>query len=126
MLQNGYAPGDLQNLGFNQAGTIVGSFSNGQNLDLAQVALASVNNPGGLNSSGSNYYSTSVNSGAVEMGSAGQNGLGTIEGGTLEDSNVNLTDELSNMIIAQRGFETNARMISVVSSELQTVTQLGL
>jgi flagellar hook protein FlgE len=124
--QNGYAPGDLQNLGFNQAGTIVGSFSNGQNLDLAQVALASVNNPGGLNSSGSNYYSTSVNSGAVEMGSAGQNGLGTIEGGTLEDSNVNLTDELSNMIIAQRGFETNARMISVVSSELQTVTQLGL
>jgi flagellar hook-basal body protein len=123
--QNGYTDGALQNLSFNQTGTIVGSFTNGQKLDLAQVALASVNNPGGLNNTGSNYYSTSINSGAMELGSAGQNGLGSIEGGSLEGSNVNLTVELSNMIIAQRGFDTNARMISVVSSELQTITQLG-
>jgi flagellar hook protein FlgE len=59
------------------------------------------------------------------MGLAGQNDMGTIQGDSLEGSNVNLTVELSNMIIAQRGFDTNARVISVVSSELQTITQLG-
>ena len=62
--QNGYSDGTLQSLNFDQTGTIVGSFSNGQNLNLAQVALASVDNEGGLNSVGSNYYSTSTNSGS--------------------------------------------------------------
>jgi flagellar hook protein FlgE len=123
--QNGYSDGSLQSLNFNQTGIIVGSFSNGQNLDLAQVALASVNNQGGLNNVGSNYYSTSVNSGAIQLGLAGQNGMGTIEGDTLEGSNVDLTVELTNMIVAQRGFDTNARVISAINSELQTVTQLG-
>jgi flagellar hook protein FlgE len=123
--QNGYSDGNLESLNFNQTGTIVGSFTNGQNLDLAEVALASVDNQGGLNNVGSNYYSTSVNSGAIQLGLAGQNGMGTIEGDTLEGSNVDLTVELTNMIIAQRGFDTNARVISAINSELQTVTQLG-
>jgi flagellar hook protein FlgE len=92
---------------------------------LAQVALASVNNQDGLNNTGSNYFSASTNSGAIQMGLAGQNGMGTIEGDTLEGSNVDLTVELSNMIIAQRGFDTNARVISAMNSELQTIIQLG-
>jgi flagellar hook-basal body protein len=123
--QNGYQEGALQGLSFDQTGSLIGSFSNGQKTALAQVALANVNNEGGLSSVGNNDFQTSVNSGAIQMGLATQNGLGSIEGGTLEDSNVNLTDELSNMIIAQRGFDTNARVISAVSSELQTITQLG-
>ena len=123
--QNGYQDGVLQSLNFDQTGALVGSFSNGQKVALAQVALASVSNEGGLSNVGNNDFQTSVNSGSIQLGLATQNGLGSIEGGTLEGSNVNLTDELSNMIIAQRGFDTNARMISVVSSELQTITQLG-
>jgi flagellar hook protein FlgE len=59
------------------------------------------------------------------MGLAGQNGFGTTKGGTLEGSNVDLTVELSNMIVAQRGFQTNARMVSVISDTLQVLTQLG-
>jgi flagellar hook protein FlgE len=123
--QNGYQDGILQSLSFNQTGTIVGSFSNGQKADLAQVALASVNNEGGLSNVGDNHFQTSANSGSVQVGLAGQNGLGTIQGDTLEGSNVDLTVELTNMIIAQRGFDTNARVIAAVNSELQTVTQLG-
>jgi flagellar hook protein FlgE len=123
--QNGYADGTLQSLEFNQTGTIVGSFTNGQKADLAQVVLASVSNEGGLSNVGNNDFQASINSGSVQLGLAGQNGLGTIEGDSLEGSNVDLTVELSNMIVAQRGFDTNARVIAAVNSELQTVTQLG-
>jgi flagellar hook protein FlgE len=123
--QNGYADGSLTTLAFDETGTVQGTFTNGQTIALAQVAMATVENEGGLNTVGSNYYSQSVNSGAETIGLAGQNGMGTVEGGSLEGSNVNLTVELSNMIIAQRGFEVNARVITVESQNLQTLTQLG-
>jgi len=123
--QNGYADGTLSAIAFDETGTIQGTFTNGQTIALAQVAMATVENEGGLNSVGNNYYSTSVNSGAETIGLAAQNGIGSIEGGSLEGSNVNLTVELSNMIIAQRGFEVNARVITVESQNLQTLTQLG-
>jgi flagellar hook protein FlgE len=87
--------------------------------------MANVVNPGGLNSVGSNYFTTSQASGAETVGVAGSNGFGTISGGSLEGSNVDLTVELSNMIIAQRGFQVNARVITVESQNLQTLTQLG-
>jgi flagellar hook protein FlgE len=123
--QNGYADGTLTGIAFDETGKIQGTFSNGQTIALAQVAMATVENEGGLNNVGSNYYSQSINSGAETIGLAGQNGAGTIEGGSLEGSNVDLTVELSNMIIAQRGFEVNARVITVESQNLQTLTQLG-
>jgi flagellar hook protein FlgE len=123
--QNGYQDGTLQSVNFDQTGTLVGSFSNGQKADLAQVVLASVSNEGGLSNVGNNHFQASPNSGSVQIGLAGQNGLGTVTGGAVEGSNVDLTIELSNMIIAQRGFDTNARVISAVSSELQTISQLG-
>jgi flagellar hook protein FlgE len=123
--QNGYADGTLTGIAFDSTGTIQGTFTNGQTIALAQVAMATVENEGGLNSVGSNYYSTSINSGAETIGLAAQNGVGTVEGGSLEGSNVDLTVELSNMIIAQRGFEVNARVITVESQNLQTLTQLG-
>jgi flagellar hook protein FlgE len=123
--QDGFADGTLNSLAFDSTGKIQGTFSNGQTIALGQVAMATVENEGGLNSVGSNYYSTSINSGAETIGLAGQNGIGTIQGGALEGSNVDLTVELSNMIIAQRGFEVNARVITVESQNLQTLTQLG-
>jgi flagellar hook-basal body protein len=123
--QDGYADGTLSNLAFDSTGTINGTFSNGQTIALAQTAMATVENEGGLNNVGTNYYTTSVNSGAETIGLAGQNGVGTIVGGSLEGSNVDLTTELSNMIIAQRGFQVNARVITVESQNLQTLTQLG-
>ncbi len=123
--QNGYADGVLQNLSFDQTGTIQGQFSNGQTTALGQVLMASVENVNGLSKVGSNYYSASPNAGAQTLGLAGKNGMGTIQGGYLEASNVDLTTELSNMIIAQRGFDVNSRVISVENANLQVLTQLG-
>jgi flagellar hook-basal body protein len=123
--QDGYTDGTLTGLAFDSTGKIDGTFSNGQTIALAQVAMATVENPGGLNSVGRNYYSLSPNTGAETIGLAGSNGMGIITGGSLEGSNVDLTVELSNMIIAQRGFEVNARVITVDSQNLQTLTQLG-
>lgn len=125
--QNGYNSGTLQSISFDATGTIQGTFDNSaqSTIALGQVAMASVENEGGLTSVGNDYYQTSVNSGAETIGLAGSNGMGTIEGGSLEGSNVDLTVELSNMIIAQRGFQTNARVITVESQDLQTLAQLG-
>jgi flagellar hook-basal body protein len=123
--QNGYTDGTLTDLAFDSTGTIQGTFTNGQTIALAQVAMATVENEGGLTSTGDNYYQTSVNTGVETIGLAGSNGVGTIEGGSLESSNVNLTTELTNMIIAQRGFEVNARVVTVESQNEQTLTQLG-
>lgn len=125
LTQDGYPDGTLQNLSFDNTGTIVGSFTNGQNLDLAKVAMATINNQDGLSNVGNGYYQASASSGASQMGLAGQNGMGTIQGGALEGSNVDLSTELTNMIIAQKGFDTNARMITTVSQDLQTIAQLG-
>lgn len=123
--QNGYADGTLQSISFDTTGTIQGQFSNGQTTALGQVLMASFENEGGLNSVGTNYYTTSSNTGAVTLGVANKNGMGAIEGGSLEGSNVDLTVELSNMIIAQRGFDVNSRVISVENANLQVLTQLG-
>jgi flagellar hook protein FlgE len=124
--QDGYSDGILQGLNFDKQGNIVGSFSNGQKVNLAQVALEQVDNPQGLNNAGNNYFTTSANSGQGHLGIAGQGNLGTIQGDSLEGSNVDLTVELSNMIVAQRGFEANARVISIENDMMNTINQLGL
>ncbi|HUO58222.1 MAG TPA: flagellar hook-basal body complex protein [bacterium] len=123
--QDGYSDGTLQSLSFDNQGMLKGTFSNGQIADLAQVVLAQVSNPEGLSKVGGNYFSNSSNSGQDQMGLAGQGRLGTIQGDSLEGSNVDLTVELSNMIVAQRSFEANARMVSIVNDTLATTTRLG-
>ncbi|HET9869138.1 MAG TPA: flagellar hook-basal body complex protein, partial [bacterium] len=102
-----------------------GTFTNGQKVALALLALAQVNNPEGLASVGNGYFEATASSGGLQMGLAGTAGMGAVEGGVLENSNVDLTVELSNMIIAQRSFEANAREAAVVNSTLQTLAQLG-
>jgi flagellar hook protein FlgE len=123
--QNGYPDGILKEINFNLQGVIQGTFSNGRIIDLAQVVLSQVNNPEGLAKVGSQYYTLSANSGSKRVGAAGSGGLGIIQGYSLEASNVDLTVELTNMILAQRAFEANARMVSVVSSTLDVVNRLG-
>lgn len=123
--QNGYADGTLTSLSFDETGTIQGQFSNGQTTALGQVLMASVENINGLNQVGDNYYQAGPNAGAQTLGLAGKNGMGSIQGGYLENSNVDLTTELSNMIIAQRGFDVNSRVIAVENANLQVLTQLG-
>jgi flagellar hook protein FlgE len=123
--QNGYASGILQGLNIDPTGTFQGSFSNGQIIALAQLALAQVSNQEGLARSGANLFSLSSNSGFVRIGFGSQKGFGKILSGSLEGSNVDLAEELSNMIIAQRGFDTNSRMISVINQTLDTLSRLG-
>jgi flagellar hook protein FlgE len=123
--QNGYADGTLTTLSFDETGTIQGQFTNGQTTALGQVLMASVENVNGLEQVGDNYYNAGPNAGAQTLGLAGANGMGTIQGGYLENSNVDLTTELSNMIIAQRGFDVNSRVIAVENANLQVLTQLG-
>ena len=110
--QNGFAPGTLSNLSIGQDGTISGVFSNGQTLAIAQLAIASFANPGGLDRIGGNFYSTSANSGAALVGAGETAGRGTVQSGELESSNVDVSTEFTNLIIAQRGFEVNAHVVT--------------
>lgn len=122
--QDGYAAGTLQSWSFDTTGKIQGVFSNGETIVLGQLALARVSNEEGLVSVGGNYYTTSANSGTVYVGTAGSNGIGTTVGGELEGSNVDLTTELTNMIIAQRGYEANSQTIKCTNEMLQTLVNL--
>lgn len=126
--QDGFSEGQLTGVNFDPSGILKGTFATtagDQIVDLAQVVLARVDNPEGLNKSGNSYYTASNNSGSVFIGLAGENGLGLVEGYALEGSNVDLTVELSNLIIAQRGFEVNARSISTTNETLNTLVNLG-
>lgn len=123
--QDGYASGILSSLNFDATGTINGTFTNGQTTAIGKVIIAMPNNADGLSKVGNNYYQNSPNAGAMFVGFAGEDGVGTIQGSTLELSNVDLTVELTNMIIAQRGFDVNSRVISVENSNLQILSQLG-
>jgi len=120
-LVDGYPEGTLTGLSFNSTGGVSASFSNGQNLVIAQLAISTFTNPDGLSRVGGNYYAATANSGLGQIGTAGANGAGTIQGGALEGSNVDLTVELTNMILAQRMFESNAKVITTASSLLSTL-----
>jgi len=123
--QNGYTDGILAGLQFDTEGRILGTFTNQQTIAIGQVAIACPNNPEGLAKVGANYYNVTANTGPLYIGKPGTDGTGVIRGNSLESSNVDLTVELSNMIIAQRGFEVNARVIAVTNSTMQTTVQLG-
>jgi flagellar hook protein FlgE len=118
---DGYPEGTLTGVSFNTTGGIVGNFSNGQTLVVAQLAMSTFSNPDGLEKVGDNYFAQTDNSGIAQVETAGSNGAGTIQGGSLESSNVDLTVELTNMILAQRMFESNAKVITTASSLLSTL-----
>jgi flagellar hook protein FlgE len=122
--QNGYAAGTLQNITIAQDGTINGAFSNGQTLALGQVALATFQNEDGLSRVGSNGFQQTAASGLAQVGTAGVGRFGSIQSGSLEDSNVSLADQFTKLIIAQRSFEANTRGITTADQNLQTLISL--
>jgi len=117
--QNGQGTGNLQSITIGNDGVLSGIFSNGQTETLGQVAIASFSNPSGLTNAGGSMYNTSANSGTPQIGAAGTGGRGTISSGVLEGSNVDLSQAFSDLIVAQRGFEANSKVVTTADQVLQ-------
>jgi flagellar hook protein FlgE len=122
--QNGFASGTLTNFTIGNDGTVSGSFSNGQIKTIAQVAMARFQNEGGLSRIGDNQFAATNNSGLAQVGTANTGVFGSIQSGALEQSNVNLATEFTNLIVAQRAFEANTRGITTADQNLETVINL--
>jgi len=105
-------------------GVVRGSFSDGVPRDLAQIAIADFANPMGLEKVGETSFRTSANSGAAQLGVAGQSGRGKLVGGTLEMSNVDLAAEFTNLILAQRGFQASSRVITTSDQVLEDLVNI--
>lgn len=117
--QDGFASGSYNGFSVDSAGVISASFSNGQTETIGQIAVASVTNVEGLTIDGGNNYQTSTSSGAASVGAPGAGGRGSIEDDTLEQSNVDISTEFANLIVAQRAFEANSKTVTT----FDTVTQ---
>ncbi|WP_138445255.1 flagellar hook protein FlgE [Sinomonas susongensis] len=122
--QNGAAAGTLESFSLGNDGSLVGAFSNGLKQVVGRVALAKFTNPAGLEKSGDSSYTTTANSGSPQIGQAGDPGFGTLAGGALEMSNVDLSQEFTNLIVAQRGFQANARVITTSDQVLQSLIDI--
>jgi flagellar hook protein FlgE len=122
--QDGQAPGTLVSFAIGLDGVITGFFSNGTTQTLDTVQLASFNNPAGLLKVGSNHYRESATSGTPAVGNPGTANRGTLVAGALEQSNVDLAAEFTAMIIAQRGFQANARTITTANEVLEELVNL--
>jgi flagellar hook protein FlgE len=122
--QNGSAVGTLTSFSISPDGVLVGVFSNGLKQPLAQIALAAFNNPPGLEKVGSSDYRSTVNSGLPQLGVAGGSGRGSLQSSALEMSNVDLALEFTNLVIAQRGFQANSRVITTSDELLQDLVNL--
>jgi flagellar hook protein FlgE len=122
--QDGYRSGDLESIAVDANGVITGFFSNGVSRALAQIALADFNNPSGLLRAGDNMFAESANSGIAVLGFAGTSSTSTITPGALENSNVDLSQEFTNMIVTQRGFQANARVITTSDEMLSELVNL--
>ena len=123
-LQDGYPSGTLSGFNIDSTGTIEGIFSNGQTVPVAQIALASFSNVQGLLRNGSNDFLPSLASGAANIGQPGTAGRGTITGGSLELSNADIATEFSQLILAERGYEANAKAITTFDQVTQTAINL--
>lgn len=125
LTQNGYTAGSLVGFTVDENGNIVGNYSNEQTQILGQIQLASFRNPEGLQPVGDNVWIETAASGQALVGVAGAGQLGTLESGVVETSNVDLTKELVNLIIAQRNFQANAQSVKTQSDVLEQAVNLG-
>ena len=119
--QDGLAVGQLQGVSVDDAGIVKASFSNGDTKALGQVALVNFSNPSGLRQIGDSGWASTGVSGNPIAGSAGQKGLGNLMSGTIERSNVDITEELVNLIAAQRNFQANSKALDTASQISQTI-----
>ncbi len=122
---NGYPPGNLVTFNIGGDGIITGVYSNGQQQPLGMIGLASFENPAGLQKVGDNMYTQTTNSGDFKKAvKPGGEGVGSLNPGTLEMSNVDLSREFTDMIITQRGFQANSRIITTSDEMLQELVNL--
>lgn len=122
--QDGYTAGRLEDFDIDAEGIIFGRYSNGEARRMGQVTLANFTNPQGLVNNGGNTWSESLASGQPAVGDPGSASLGRVRSGTLEGSNVDITDELVQMISAQRTFQANAQVISTGDTITQTIINI--
>ncbi len=122
--QNGYTTGDLTGINISSTGVVQANFTNGQSSTLGQLALANFADPQGLQQVGGTQWVQSYASGDPVQGVAGGSGFGTIQSGALEDSNVDITSQLVDMITAQRAFQANAQMISTQDQLTQDIINI--
>jgi flagellar hook protein FlgE len=122
--QDGYTAGTLQNFSIDRFGLITGFFTNGATSPLGKIVLADFNNPAGLLRLGDNMYQESANSGSAVLGFALEGSRSELTSGALEMSNVDLAQEFTNMIIAQRGFQANSKVVSTADEMLQELMMI--
>jgi len=122
--QDGFAAGALSSYSVLSDGVVQGTYSNGQTLSLGQVAVASFSNPQGLVQTGDGNEQATSSSGAAVIGQAGVGGDGTITGGSVEGSNVNLSTEFANMIVAQQSYDANAKVLTTLDQVDQSTIQM--
>jgi flagellar hook protein FlgE len=122
--QNGFTVGTLTGINIDSSGVVQATFTNGRSVDLGQIAMANFANDQGLQQMGNASWSQTTSSGSVVQGVAGGSGFGTIQSGALEESNVDTTSALVDMITAQRSFQANAQMIQTDDQITQTVINI--
>ena len=122
---DGYAGGTLEEFTISSDGTITGTYSNGETQVLGQIALAVFENAAGLDKVGSNVYQVSANSGEFTGGVvAGSSGSGELNSGTLEASNVDLSEQFADMMVAERAYQAASKLITVTDEMMQTVINM--
>ncbi len=121
---DGRAAGRLRNIEIDQTGVVFARFSNGQSIALGKVALANFSNPEGLTKVSDTSFQETFSSGVAQRGEATESNFGLIQAGALEASNVDLTEQLVNMITAQRLFQANAQVISTMDTVTQTIINI--
>lgn len=122
--QDGYEAGNLSSVSVDNAGTVIGAFTNGIKKDIATIQITLFQNPSALESVGGNYFNSSGNSGEPLATQALTGGAGSVKGGALEKSNADVATEFVNMIQAQNGFQASARTIRVANDILQELTNI--
>jgi flagellar hook protein FlgE len=122
--QDGFTSGVYQSFIVDSAGVITANFSNGRTLTVGQLAVATVANTAGLTATGGNNFMTTAASGLATVGVAGAGGRGTVDDGALEQSNVNISTEFSNLIVAQRAFEANSKTVTTFDTISQDVLSM--
>jgi flagellar hook protein FlgE len=122
--QDGYASGTLLNFNVGSDGVIAGTFTNGKTSPIAQIVLSRFANQQGLLRQGDNSYTATLASGDPVVGTPGDGGRGTLTGGSLEQSNVDIATEFAKMIVAQRGFQANAKMVTTLDQITQDTINL--
>jgi flagellar hook protein FlgE len=124
LVQDGFPSGQLTNFSIASDGTVTGNYSNGQTQSLGQIVLANFNNPNGLQDLGGDEYAQTSESGVPQVSTPGSTNHGTLTGGAVESSNVDLTNQLVDLITAQRNYQANAQTIKTQQTVDQTLLNL--